>query len=113
MTDHPCQADLREAGYAIIRKNYASAIDILRSLARDGIPAAMTGLGALYQTGTGVEADGSMAFHYLCKALEAGDGVAAANLAMLYRFGSAGIDKDEQTSWSYARTARKMGIFLC
>lgn len=113
MTDHPCQADLREAGYAIIRKNYVSALDILHSLASDGIPAAMTALGALYQTGIGVEPDGSIALHYLCKALEAGDGIAAANLAMLYRFGSAGIDKDEETSWSYARTARKMGIFLC
>ncbi|MFZ6641626.1 tetratricopeptide repeat protein [Undibacterium sp. TC4M20W] len=113
MIDHPCQADLREAAYAIIRKNFATALDILQTLARDGISAATTGLGALYQTGMGIEPDGSTALHYLSKALEAGDGVAAANLAMLYRFGSAGIDKDEQTSWSYARTARKMGIFLC
>lgn len=113
MTDHPCQTDLREAGYAIIRKNYAAALDILQSLALDGIPAAMTGLGALYQTGRGVEADDNMARHYLNKALEAGDGIAAANLAMLYRFGSDSINKDEEASWSYARIAQKIGIFLC
>ncbi|MFZ6873347.1 tetratricopeptide repeat protein [Undibacterium sp. Di27W] len=112
MTDHPCQADLREAAYAIIRKDTAPALDVLQSLAREGISAAITGLGGLYQTGMGVEPDGKLALHYLSKGLAAGDGIAAVNLAGLYRFGATGVDKNEEISWSYARIARKMGIFL-
>jgi len=112
MTDDPCKVDLLEAAYAIVRYREKEAFDILQPLADENKPAAMTALGTLYVFGIGVEADGEMAIHYLSKALNAGDGLAAMNLSRLYWSGMAGIKADEEKTKSYLGTAMEMGIYI-
>ena len=112
MTDDPCKADLRKAAYAIVRYKETEAFDILEALSKENRTPAMTALGTLYLFGIGVEADGEQAFHYLSKALQAGDGLAAMNLSRMYWAGMAGIKADDEKMKYYLHTAREMGIYI-
>ncbi len=80
--------------------NYTSALEILQRLAEKGEPRAQYNLGAIYDSGSGVEEDNEIAVKWYAAAAEQGVASAAFNLANMYREGQGVPQNYEQaTRW--------------
>ena len=78
------------------------SVDQLQTVARDGIPGAVTQLGKAYESGLqGAIQNLPVAISFYTKAADHGDGVAAHRLAAIYYFGRKGVptDLEEAVRW--------------
>ena len=93
-------ADLQAGIDAIVRRDFTSALTIIKPLAEQGNVAAQINLGNLYMKGWGVEQNYHLAQHWYLKAAEQGERMAQTKLGILYYYGL-GIDKDlaEAARW--------------
>src|SRR5260370_41239633 len=73
--------------YALDRKDFKHAFEILEPLARAGDAPAQRLVGRMYQEGTGVERNPSTALDWLKKAAEQGEAEAQLAVGQIYRFG--------------------------
>jgi TPR repeat protein len=75
------------------KADYATELQILRSLAEQGNALAQLGLGVMYAMGQGVPQDYAQAFVWYRKAAEQGDARAQFNLGLMYA-NSHGVPRD-------------------
>src|SRR5665213_4507977 len=75
---------LQDVQSAIQRKDYATALRIVRPLAQGGDAAAQTILGSMYALGYGVSRSSPEAVNWFRKAAEQGQPVAEGNLGIAY-----------------------------
>ena len=93
-------ADLQAGIDAIVRRDFDSALTILKPLAEQGNVAAQINLGNLYMKGWGVEQNYHLAQHWYLKAASRGERMAQTKLGILYYYGL-GIAQDlaEAARW--------------
>jgi len=85
--------------------------DDLRRRALLGDGEAETGLGFLYQTGSGgVQKDETNALYWYRKAADQGYAPGQYNLGVMYRMGQGGVAKDEGTAVHWYRLAAEQGF---
>ena len=80
----PVRADLQTGVDAIVRRDYATALNAFKPLAEKGNVAAQVNLGNLYMKGLGVEQNYHLAQHWYLKAAEQGERMAQTKLGILY-----------------------------
>ena len=97
--------DLVAAERAMVRGDYRDAVRELVPAAGRGNPKAQSLLGALYQSGQGVERDLSIAASLYAEAAEAGEVDAQFNLANMYLLGEGVLPDDGRARHWYERAA--------
>ena len=75
-------------------KDYKAAVLLMNEAAELGSLEAMSLLGSMYLLGQGVKEDGSLAVHWLQKAVDSGYEGAVSVLGMAYATGKAGVSVD-------------------
>ncbi|MEM7209485.1 MAG: SH3 domain-containing protein [Pseudomonadota bacterium] len=88
--------------------NYTGALEILQRLAENGEAHAQYNLGAMYDTGSGVEEDNETAVRWYAAAAEQGLSSAAFNLGNMYREGH-GVDQDHDEAARWYEIAATKG----
>ncbi|MEM7293962.1 MAG: SH3 domain-containing protein [Pseudomonadota bacterium] len=88
--------------------NYTGALEILQRLAQNGEAHAQYNLGAMYDTGSGVEEDNETAVRWYAAAAEQGLSSAAFNLGNMYREGH-GVDRNYDQAARWYRVAATKG----
>jgi TPR repeat protein len=91
------------------RKDYATALQLLRPLAQQGDPRAPAVLGLMYMRGQGVQHDDLEAVDWFRKAAEQGDSMGEAWLGFSYFVGFAGVPEDRAEALRWYRKAAKQG----
>lgn len=86
-TQSPSQSSFEEGLLAYHRGDHAAALEIWRSIAKKGHPAAQFQIGLLYHRGEGVLPNLKQAAHWYRKAADRGDADAQLNLGLLYAQG--------------------------
>lgn len=105
----PVRAETIEAALnAFSQGDYTNALDILERLAKDGHARAQYNLGAMYDSGSGVEEDDQVAAHWYLAAAQQGMANAAFNLGNLYREGH-GLAKSYVDAVYWYRKAADQG----
>jgi hypothetical protein len=104
----PTAADTVRGDVAFLNGDYATAYAEWRSLAEAGDPAAMLGIGTLYDTGHGVKQDFAEALTWYRRAAEAGSARAAFNVGAMYDNGR-GTEKDTKEAIKWWRQAAAKG----
>lgn len=100
-------ADTARGNEAFSREYFHTAEREWREAAQAGDPAAMVGLGALYDTGHGVSQDFAAALSWYRRAAEAGDAAAMFNVGAMYDNGrGTSANRAEAVKW-YAMAAKK------
>ena len=89
----PAWAGFGEAGAALERGDYETAVRELRPLAEQGDARAQTILGGMYAEGRGVPQDDAKALRWYRKAAKQGAVVAQINLGVMYENGR-GVAQD-------------------
>src|ERR1700738_2745977 len=99
-------ASFRQGVSAFNRQNYVSASHIFIPLAEQGVPAAQSYLGFMFQTGRGVPQNYTEAAMWYRRAAEQGDTLAQYSLGLLYDRGQ-GVPRDivEASKWLNLATA--------
>ena len=97
--------DIDAAKSALIEGDYEEAVRQLTPTARGGNSEAQTLLGALYQTGQGVEQNLSIAASLYSAAAQSGDPEAQFNLANMFLLGEGVVPDDERARYWYAQAA--------
>jgi len=90
------------------RRDYATALRLLRPLAEQGNPKAQGLLGLMYEIGKAVPQDYTAAALWYREAAERGDRLAQHNLAVMYANGR-GVPQDEAESQRWYRKAAEQG----
>lgn len=106
-TGSPAEAaSFRQGISAFNRQDYVSASHIFIPLAEQGIPAAQSYLGFMFQTGRGVPQNYTEAAMWYRRAAEQGDTLAQYSLGLLYDRGQ-GVPRDivEASKWLNLATA--------
>ena len=100
-TSPAAAADELDGVRAAIRlRDYETAADLLKSLAREGNAGAQYQLAALYRTGTGVPKNHETAFYLLQKAANQGHRQSQYNLGVMYEHGwGISASKEQATHW--------------
>jgi len=97
-----------DAMAAYNKRNYATALRLMRQLAEQGVAPAQYKLGSWYSTGLGAPLDYATAVSWLRKAAEQGHAPAQTELGTLYRTGQ-GVPQDHVTAVSWYRRAADQG----
>jgi TPR repeat protein len=99
-------ASFRQGVSAFNRQDYVSASQILIPLAEQGVPAAQSFLGFMFETGRGVPQNYTEAAMWYRRAAEQGDSLAQYSLGLLYDKGF-GVPRDivEASKWLNLSTA--------
>lgn len=99
-------ASFRQGISAFNRQDYVSASHIFIPLAEQGVPAAQSYLGFMFQTGRGVPQNYTEAAMWYRRAAEQGDTLAQYSLGLLYDRGQ-GVPRDivEASKWLNLATA--------
>src|SRR5579872_2971785 len=84
---------LQDVQSALQRKDYATALRLVRPLAQGGDPTAQSMLGTMYALGLGVARSETEAVNWFRKAAEKGQPVAQENLGVAYMSGQ-GVQKN-------------------
>lgn len=92
-------------------RNYARALKIWQPAAAKGDPAAIYGMGLLYELGHGVEPSLSMAVTWYEKAVAAQNPSAAVRLALLHSDGR-GVAQDDARATALYRMAARQGSLV-
>ncbi len=100
--------DLREARFALERKELQTAVRLYRALADKGIAEAQTMLGQLYSMGYGVTRDHKEAARLFRGAAEQGDMSAQESLALAYEKGN-GVPQDDVRAYMWYLVAADTG----
>lgn len=100
--------ELDRADSALMRGDYAAAIEILETQSAEGNASAMTLLASLYHRGEGVQRDIDKAVELYLAAAELGQSEAQFNLGNMYLLGE-GVPQDESWALSFYRLAAKQG----
>lgn len=100
--------ELERADSALMRGDYAAAVEILETLSAKGNGGAMTLLASLYHRGEGVPRDIDKAVELYLVAAELGQAEAQFNLGNMYLLGE-GVPQDESWALSFYRLAAKQG----
>ena len=93
MVDAALAGPLEDANAALIRKDYAKALQLYRPLAQNGEPGAQVNLGYMYDEGLGVPKDYREAVKWYRRAADQGDALGQNNLANMYR-DAVGVPQD-------------------
>jgi TPR repeat protein len=105
----PSMAESYEDGYAADRRgDYATAFEIWKSLADQGIGSAQYGLGELYSLGRGVPRDDSAAARWYEMAASSGHASAQSRLGALYDEGR-GVPQSLSKAMKWYRKAAQQG----
>jgi uncharacterized protein len=99
---------MEDADAAFKRGDYSTALQLLRSLAGNGVPLAQARLGVLYGDGLGVPKDKSEAVNWFRKAAEQGEPVGEAGLGFVYENGY-GVPQDYAEAFKWYRKAAERG----
>ena len=99
-------ASFRQGVSAFNRADYVSASRVFIPLAEQGLPAAQSYLGFMFETGRGVPQNYTEAAMWYRRAAEQGDGLAQYSLGLLYDRGQ-GVPRDivEANKWLNLSTA--------
>lgn len=99
-------ASIRQGVSAFNRQDYVSASQIFIPLAEQGVPAAQSYLGFMFETGRGVPQNFTEAAMWYRRAAEQGDSLAQYSLGLLYEKGF-GVPRDiiEASKWLNLSTA--------
>jgi uncharacterized protein len=97
-----------DATAAYFRKDYATALRILRPLADQGTASAQNSLGAMYAMGEGVPQDYAKAAKWYRKAADRGNSQAQYNLGVAY-FKGRGLPQDYAEAVKWTRLAADQG----
>lgn len=100
--------DLREAGFALERKDYKTAVRLYRSRADDGNAEAQTMLGEMYNIGYGVARDDRESARLFRAAAVQGDMSGQESLALAYEKGK-GLPQDEVRAYMWYLIAADTG----
>src|ERR1700694_1545769 len=100
------EASFRQGVFAFNRQNYLAASRIFIPLAEQGVAAAQSYLGFMFETGRGVPQNYTEAAMWYRRAAEQGDGRAQYSLGLLYDRGQ-GVPRDivEASKWLNLATA--------
>jgi TPR repeat protein len=90
------------------RRDWATALGLLRPLAEQGDPAAQEKIGRLYERGKGLPKDTFSAAEWYRKAAEQGDAAAQGRLGTLYRTGE-GVPRDNAEALKWYRKSSERG----
>lgn len=104
--------ELEDAQAAYQRKDFASALQLLRPMAEQGQPQAQYGLGLMMFKGEGGERNGTEAFRLILAGAEGGVAEAQALVAVLFYQGSVVVPKDYSVAARWARKASDQGNSL-
>ena len=88
----------------------ADAVELIRSAANKGQPAAQYRLAKLYETGEGVAADPAVARQLTERAARAGNRIAMHDLALYYAEGRGDVDTSIQTAAGWFEKAAERGV---
>lgn len=102
-------AGLDEGKAAYERKDYATAISELQSLAEQGNADAESYLGLMYATGRGVTKDDAQALKWFRKAAEQNNALAQTNIGYMYEQGLGGVGRDLDEARKWYRKAAEQG----
>ena len=86
------------------------AVDLIRSAANKGQPAAQYRLAKLYEAGEGVKADAGMARQLTERAARAGNRIAMHDLALYYAEGRGDVDMNIKTAANWFEKAAERGV---
>jgi TPR repeat protein len=79
---------IEDAVAAYNKRDFATALRLLRPLADQGNAEAQNNLGIMYRNGQGVPRDAAAALTWFHKAAEQGEPVAQLNIGLMYYFGA-------------------------
>jgi TPR repeat protein len=99
---------LEDAAAAYRQGDYATALRIIRPLARRGYAAPQRNLGIMLAKGLGVPQDYAEASAWFRKAAEQNDAAAQTNLGIMYDFGH-GVERDHAEALKWYRKAAHRG----
>jgi len=99
---------LEDGAAAYTRGDYATALQLFRSLADQGDASAQNYLGFMYEKGRGVPQDYAAAVTWYRKAAEQGDATAQHNLGWMYANGQ-GVPQDYAVAVTWYRKAAEQG----
>ena len=94
---------------AYSRRDYPTALQLLRPLADQGVPQAQSRLGSMYARGQGVEQDDAEAAKWYRKSADGGDLYGLDHLAGMYLIGGGGLPQDNSASVKLYREAATRG----
>jgi len=101
--------DLEESKLALLRKDYAVALQLLRPLADQGIPLAQYRIGLMTFNGFGVKRDVTQAIPYITAGAEGGVPEAQAFLAFFYLSSNTFAPQDFSKAAKWAKKAADQG----
>ena len=102
-------ADFEKGEEALIRGDYAAALEELTPLAEQDNAKASFYLGVMYKEGQGVVANDALAHEWLLRAAELGEAQAQLILGMMYHFGS-GVPENMDTAKKWYQLAADQGL---
>ncbi|MDZ7841406.1 MAG: SPOR domain-containing protein [Gammaproteobacteria bacterium] len=102
------QEALRKGQQAFNAQDYETAFAAWRPLAEKGVAEAQYGVGFMYESGWGVDADPDEAFRWYQQAAQQGHAKAQYNLGMLYRDGQ-GVSKNDALGLYWIQSAADRG----
>jgi hypothetical protein len=100
--------DFKAAAAAVRRGDYATGLQLLQSLAAQGIPGAEYALGTMYFAGKGVSQDYSTALAWYHKAADHGHPVAQYEIGVMFD-GGLGVRKDTIEAFKWFRRSAEQG----
>jgi TPR repeat protein len=92
------------------KRDWATALRLLRPLAEQGNATAQERMGRLYDRGKAVERDYHVALEWYLKAADQGDALAQGYAGLIYRSGALSGWSDYQTALRYYREAAIKGV---
>lgn len=103
----------KEAGYkAVLKKDYATAIKLLRPFAEAGDRMEQANLGMWYSAGLGVKQDYAEAAKWYQLAANQGDVLASYNLGIMYMYGN-GVIQDYKKAFALFKMGAEEGCTMC
>ena len=108
LSGRPRAGPLDDAAAALERRDYATAYQILRPFADQGLSSAQRIIGNMYATGRGVAQNYAEALKWYRKAADQGDILASVALGLLYA-GGQGLTQDYVEAAKWMRKAADQG----
>ncbi|MGA9342724.1 MAG: tetratricopeptide repeat protein [Rhodanobacteraceae bacterium] len=102
-------AGVKEGEAALLKKDYATALEEFRPLAARGDAEAQYRLGRMYEFGEGVAADMPQAMIWLRKSAEQGNAFAQTELGIIYATGDGGVSRDDAQAVAWLRKGANQG----
>ncbi len=103
---------LEQAQRLLEEGNGEAARELVAALAEQGDASALGIIGVVHFLGVGCPPDGALAVEYLTRAADAGDALAAHNLASLYFGGMPGVAADPGRARALYALSRELGSTL-